>query len=236
MCVCVCASSSLLQVHLCPLYPFLLFHLSSWFLPPEQPMLHFSWIILSIPVLGSGWLLIASPLPSISLASFGFNIFFKRISSSLCCLILSLNSFNTPHEDPEFSPLCSSPFPVSCSAALRICCYAEGFGVDVTDKYHTMPCLVLLVKDQGPVAALWLCCLGLPWSNRFFGRALLRASQRTARLCRLSGLSTSFIPWLRVPWARLSLRMGIQRGKKSISVLSQSSSGRGTFPASWRLR
>lgn len=77
--VCVCASSLLLQVHLCPLYPFLLFYLSSWFLPPEQPMLHFSWIILSIPVLGSGWfLLIASPLPSISLASFGFNTFFLK--------------------------------------------------------------------------------------------------------------------------------------------------------------
>lgn len=54
--MCVCVSSSLLQVHLCPLYPFLLFRLSSWFLPPPSRATHaaFSWIILSVPVLGSG--------------------------------------------------------------------------------------------------------------------------------------------------------------------------------------
>lgn len=87
MYVCVCASSLLLQVYLCPLYPFLLFHLSSWLLPPEQPMLHFSWIILSIPVLGSGWLLlIASPLPSISLASFWFNTFFFTKEAAACAV------------------------------------------------------------------------------------------------------------------------------------------------------
>lgn len=76
--MCVRVSSSLLQVHLCPLYPFLLFRLSSWFLPAPSRATHaaFSWIILSVPVLGSGWFcLVASPLPSISLASFGFNTF-----------------------------------------------------------------------------------------------------------------------------------------------------------------
>lgn len=136
--VCVCASSSLLQVHLCPLYPFLLFHLSSWFLPPEQPMLHFSWIILSIPVLGSGWLLIASPPPSISLASFGFNTFFFFKEEAAACAVQFYPLIPLTLPTKTLSSVCSSPLPVSCSAALRISCYTEGFGVDVTA--NTTPC------------------------------------------------------------------------------------------------
>ncbi|KAI1231622.1 hypothetical protein IHE44_0007698 [Lamprotornis superbus] len=81
--------------------------------------------------------------------------------------------------------------PVSCSAALRISCYTEGFGLDVTGKYHTMPCLVLPVKDQ-----LLPCFLGEHYSEHPKGQPD----------CADSELSTSFIPWL-----RLSLRMEIQR-------------------------
>lgn len=109
--------------------------------------------------------------------------------------------------------------------------------MDVTGKYHPVPRLVLPVKDQGPVAALWLCCLGLLSGLTGFLGEHYSEHPKGQPDCADSELSTSFIPWLTAPGVRLSLIIGNQRGKKkSISVLSQSSSGRGTFPASWRLR
>lgn len=153
--LCVCASSSLLQVHLCPLYPFLLFCLSSWFLLPSSRATHatFSWIILSVPVLGSGWLiLIASPLPSISLASFGFNtffFFFKEKTATCAVWFYPLIPLTLPTRT-LYSIACAAASPFPCftlSSFENFLCYTERFGVDITGKYprYTLP---------------WLTCYG----------------------------------------------------------------------------
>lgn len=111
-CVCLCI---FLAPTGPPLSPLSLPPLPPFFLVSSSGATHAAFF-LDYPLHSSAWFWVTSPhclsSPIHFSCQLGFNNFFWRRSSSLCCLILSLNSFNTVHEDPKLSSLCSSPFPL----------------------------------------------------------------------------------------------------------------------------
>lgn len=148
----------------------------SLLLPPEQPMLHFPGLssLFQCLVLGD---FSSSPLLShpFLLPALGLTLFFrkKRRNSKLCCLILSLNSFNPLHKDPKFNSLCSSPFPCFMLCGFEnFLCYTELFGIATTVKCpcHTLPWLTcdgwdVFSLGEGiwafPQPLLWLAFIDL---------------------------------------------------------------------------